>query len=812
MYSTYHHGCYSMPLPLISSSSSATSGRAPPKRTYGRRAHTVVHVQGVADSELWSSASPVKKTLFPALLRKNTDLGGADDNPSSTAFESSPLKKRAAGRRKDKENDMGRKSSFAKIKTKVDNVVLSLPSSPRRPLMSRSANQNPLLEPAVVPTEPATPDSRDAETAVRSEDKPLPASQTDITERPRYQIPEPERFDFSDLSTCLDFLIDTDQNKEDTASVSVPAKAFPESIKDQRKDEHIIDLSSMLSHDFDDLHVQFGTGVMACSTPAAKPVLRDVILANSSSEDEKLEEPAENLNSVIPYRKSSLANLGHSKPSIRFAESLPHSNVSPVIAAKDHAGSTSSSPKTKHTKKAALTRPRTINQQMQDAERHIVKIEPAPLQPRESISRPRRPVAKNVTAATQKPETTAETIPVLTPAETFLAGQKSALPSPTEPSVSHNVPVFSITATEIMNSQADSVSTLRRSNSFTAPLAMSDVKEITPVEPLLPISLNRAVSPVSHRDSIPLLSSPLREVTNSWELDLAEREERAAKQEKEAKESEEKENEKKRIEIELAAAQEAMELKSLLSHCLREEVLDFSQFVEEYRQLWEMHKLGEASYSEVYAALHMQTKQSVVLKVMPFGKKDAEQALIKDISSELKISKTMMNFSGFVEVVGAHVVKGRYPKYLLTLWDQFAELKECENQRPDFYDEDQMYCVVVLQNGGTDLEHFKLKTWREAATVFWRVAKSIAVAEEAVEFEHRDLHWGNIVLDRKKSDVSDMIEKLRLQDTNERYAVNIRVKIIDYTLSRANCGGEGVVFSNMDDPALYSGRGRRYPD
>ncbi|KAK7207033.1 hypothetical protein BZA70DRAFT_234522 [Myxozyma melibiosi] len=264
---------------------------------------------------------------------------------------------------------------------------------------------------------------------------------------------------------------------------------------------------------------------------------------------------------------------------------------------------------------------------------------------------------------------------------------------------------------------------------------------------------------------------------------------------------------KKEIEDARIREQEEAELKELLNFCTIPTIEDFSQFIEEHRRTWSMQKLGEASYSEVYAALHARTKQSTVLKIMPFGRKDMEQASIQDISNELKISKTMMRFDGFVDVVGAYIVKGEYPEHLLTLWDQYADLKESENERPDFYDEEQKFCIVMLQNGGTDLEHFKLKSWREAATVFWRVAKSIAKAEQAVEFEHRDLHWGNIVLDRKKSEVSDMIEKLSLQDTKEVYAVNIQVTIIDYTLSRARCGDEGVVFSSMDDPALYNGRG-----
>lgn len=50
----------------------------------------------------------------------------------------------------------------------------------------------------------------------------------------------------------------------------------------------------------------------------------------------------------------------------------------------------------------------------------------------------------------------------------------------------------------------------------------------------------------------------------------------------------------------------------------------------------------------------------------------------------------------------------------------------------------QQYAILVLADGGNDLESFKFSThngWVEAASVFWQVVASLAKAEEEVEFE-----------------------------------------------------------------------------
>jgi len=54
------------------------------------------------------------------------------------------------------------------------------------------------------------------------------------------------------------------------------------------------------------------------------------------------------------------------------------------------------------------------------------------------------------------------------------------------------------------------------------------------------------------------------------------------------------------------------------------------------------------------------------------------------------------------------------------------------------FDEDQHYALIVLADGGVDLESFQFDAtigWKQAAGVFWQVADALAQAEQWTSFE-----------------------------------------------------------------------------
>lgn len=59
---------------------------------------------------------------------------------------------------------------------------------------------------------------------------------------------------------------------------------------------------------------------------------------------------------------------------------------------------------------------------------------------------------------------------------------------------------------------------------------------------------------------------------------------------------------------------------------------------------------------------------------------------------------------------------------------------------------------------------------------------ALAVAESCLEFEHRDLHWGNLLINTVP-DTTRQVYRLRGQDWNVR-SPGLRICLIDFTLSR----------------------------
>jgi hypothetical protein len=58
----------------------------------------------------------------------------------------------------------------------------------------------------------------------------------------------------------------------------------------------------------------------------------------------------------------------------------------------------------------------------------------------------------------------------------------------------------------------------------------------------------------------------------------------------------------------------------------------------------------------------------------------------------------------------------------------------------DTFSVSQLYAIIVLPNGGPDLESYSFKSanrsgWRQACNIFWQVARSLCHAEQLVSFE-----------------------------------------------------------------------------
>lgn len=88
---------------------------------------------------------------------------------------------------------------------------------------------------------------------------------------------------------------------------------------------------------------------------------------------------------------------------------------------------------------------------------------------------------------------------------------------------------------------------------------------------------------------------------------------------------------------------------------------------------------------------------------------------------------------------------------------------------------------------------------------FLQTACALAIAEASLQFEHRDLHWGNLLITQTEK---DKMLSYRLNGTDfVMPACGIQVSIIDFTLSRITFDGV-CIFNDLSlDPDLFTASG-----
>lgn len=217
-----------------------------------------------------------------------------------------------------------------------------------------------------------------------------------------------------------------------------------------------------------------------------------------------------------------------------------------------------------------------------------------------------------------------------------------------------------------------------------------------------------------------------------------------------------------------------------------------------------MRKMGEGSFGEIFVSKSPDGVE-LVWKLVPFNIHDDEETIFSQILPEVMILSTFNRLREsstnrtmhFISMTRAAIVRGLFPDKLLHEWDEFHRQKISENQDPRKYKEDNLHLLMILNHGGVDLENFKFKSADQALGVFMQTAFSLAAAESEFEFEHRDLHWGNILVRNTEHDITDFVV------SGCPYEVptgKVEVSIIDFTLSRISKDG----YTVYDDLSKYS--------
>ena len=239
------------------------------------------------------------------------------------------------------------------------------------------------------------------------------------------------------------------------------------------------------------------------------------------------------------------------------------------------------------------------------------------------------------------------------------------------------------------------------------------------------------------------------------------------------------------------------------------EVLCMSDALASYAGAW---KIGEGTYGEAFKFGNM------VLKIVPIAGdtlvNGEPQMGCAQIAGEAAVARRLTSLrptgsashssrknvtSGFIDTKNVFVCVGPYARDLLDEWVAYDETKTSENENPGKFPRDQLYAVFASSDGGVDLERATIQNHAEATSILLQVTIALAVAEEACRFEHRDLHWGNVLL---KPCGVDETKHATLNGVQLVYPTRgVDVNVIDFTLSRLDLGGggDGVVGKGDDD-------------
>ncbi|KAJ6188828.1 hypothetical protein N7519_003736 [Penicillium mononematosum] len=261
-------------------------------------------------------------------------------------------------------------------------------------------------------------------------------------------------------------------------------------------------------------------------------------------------------------------------------------------------------------------------------------------------------------------------------------------------------------------------------------------------------------------------------------------------------------------------------LNEALSPIAAQGIQKFSSWASRSANMFDVAKLAEGSYGEVYK-LHLReeacrpvvSKSKLaklksygdgVFKVVPLRAKSGPGSkkftAIDEIVSEVKMLKYLDPIPGFARFREIHVVQGRFPESFQNAWDHYKKTKDdCMNPNPSnkrAYPDTQLWAIVEMDDAGCELEKFAWSSIFQIYDIFWGVAMALARAEEYAMFEHRDLHLGN--------------------PSSSGFGISsLETTIIDYSLSRADllltddpAGLTEVASSDLDKKQLFDAIGQ----
>ena len=164
--------------------------------------------------------------------------------------------------------------------------------------------------------------------------------------------------------------------------------------------------------------------------------------------------------------------------------------------------------------------------------------------------------------------------------------------------------------------------------------------------------------------------------------------------------------------------------------------------------------------------------------------------------------------TGFAHTTAVGVCYGAYAGTLVRAWRAWKGAHGSDNPDPGaaFPAAGQAFVLLFGAYGGANLEAWAPASSGEVRSVLLQATLALAVAERALQFEHRDLHWGNILIARTACGAAPPAARLAGADIALPGAAGLAVTLIDFTLSRLAAAGGGAAYCDLNaDPALFAG-------
>ncbi|KAL1472666.1 hypothetical protein MTO96_039180 [Rhipicephalus appendiculatus] len=153
--------------------------------------------------------------------------------------------------------------------------------------------------------------------------------------------------------------------------------------------------------------------------------------------------------------------------------------------------------------------------------------------------------------------------------------------------------------------------------------------------------------------------------------------------------------------------------------------------------------------------------------------------------------------SGFSDTKRIFCVLDRYPRELIQAWKDYTSWKRTDHQHgPDTLDTAQPYLVFRFAYAGVPLTQAKLDNALQLRSILQQVALSLAVAEGALQFEHRDLGLNHVLVDETSFQLYQFCMSGKSVFIN---SWGVRATIIDFAAARIRNASTGhIVFSNLN--------------